>query len=356
MSERHVVRRLIGLVIAIASIGSAAVATYFVLQEIDQSPRTDVAEISAPTVHVSATVPGRIVSVAVRNNAAVQKGDVLFQVDPEPYQLRLNQAQAELRAAQSEVEQGGRNIATEQTNADVADKQIERARINVDLAKQTLDRLEPLLPKGYVTAQQVDQARTAYNDAQVSLAQALQQSQGANQIIGTLDTRKAQVDVAQAAVALAQRDLDNTTVRAPFDGKVTGLEVAPGEYVVTAQSVFTLIDTSHWEAVAFFRETELDAIRLGSAADVFVMADRSQRITGEVESIGWGVRSEESANILGLPIVSSSLNWVRVAKRFPVYVKLHEPPQELMRIGASAIVIVGRPSAGAGADAEQPSP
>jgi len=356
MSERHVVRRLIGLVIAIASIGSAAVATYFVLQEIDQSPRTDVAEISAPTVHVSATVPGRIVSVAVRNNAAVQKGDVLFQVDPEPYQLRLNQAQAELRAAQSEVEQGGRNIATEQTNADVADKQIERARINVDLAKQTLDRLEPLLPKGYVTAQQVDQARTAYNDAQVSLAQALQQSQGANQIIGTLDTRKAQVDVAQAAVALAQRDLDNTTVRAPFDGKVTGLEVAPGEYVVTAQSVFTLIDTSHWEAVAFFRETELDAIRLGSAADVFVMADRSQRISGEVESIGWGVRSEESANILGLPIVSSSLNWVRVAKRFPVYVKLHEPPQELMRIGASAIVIVGRAPAGAGADAEQPSP
>jgi len=354
MNGGHVIKRLIGLVIAVVSFVAAVVGIYFSLNEINSSPRTDVAEISAPTIHVSPTVPGRIVSIAVQNNASVKKGDVLFQIDPQPYQLRLDQAQAELRAAQSEVEQGGRNIATAQSNADVAAKQIERARFNAELARQTLERLEPLLPKGYVTAQQVDQARTAYNDAQVSLAQALQQSQGANQIIGTLDTRKAQVDVAQAAVALAQRDLDNTTVRAPFDGKVTGLEVAPGEYVVTAQSVFTLIDTSHWEAVAFFRETELDAIRLGSAADVFVMADRSQRISGEVESIGWGVRSEESANILGLPIVSSSLNWVRVAKRFPVYVKLHEPPQELMRIGASAIVIVGRPPAGA--DAEQPSP
>jgi len=341
MKGENTVRRLIGLLIAVSSIGAAAIGTYFVLNEINRSPRTDVAEISAPTIQVSATVPGRIVSIAVSNNAAVKKGDVLFQIDPEPYQLRLNQAQAELRAAQSEVAQGGRNIATAQSNADVAAKQIERARFNAELARQTLERLEPLLPKGYVTAQQVDQARTAYSDAQVSLDQALQQSEGATQVIGTLDTRKAQVEVAEAAVALAQRDLDNTTVRAPFDGKVTGLEMAPGNYVLTAQSVFTLIDTSRWEAVAFFRETELDAIRLGSRADVFVMADRSRRIEGIVESIGWGVRSEESANILGLPVVSSSLNWVKVAKRFPVYIHLEEPPAELMRIGSTAIVIVG---------------
>jgi len=343
MNGGHVIKRLIGLAIAVVSFVAAVVGIYFSLNEINSSPRTDVAEISAPTIHVSPTVPGRIVSIAVQNNASVKKGDVLFQIDPQPYQLRLDQAQAELRAAQSEVEQGGRNIATAQSNADVAAKQIERARFNAELARQTLERLEPLLPKGYVTAQQVDQARTAYSDAQVSLDQALQQSQGATQVIGTLDTRKAQVDVAEATVALAQRDLDNTTVRAPFDGKVTGLEMAPGEYVITAQSIFTLIDTSGWEAVAFFRETELDAIRLGSRADVFVMADRSRRIQGEVESIGWGVRSGESANILGLPIVSSSLNWVKVAKRFPVYVKLHEPPADLMRIGSTAIVIVGQP-------------
>ena len=95
----------------------------------------------------------------------------------------------------------------------MAQKQIERAQNNADLARQTLDRLEPLLSKGFVTAQQVDQARTAVSDALVSLDQALKQSEGASEVIGTLDTRQAQVDTAKATVALAKRDLENTTVK-----------------------------------------------------------------------------------------------------------------------------------------------
>src|SRR5690606_34926200 len=132
------------------------------------NPRSDVAEIEAPVIQLSSTVPGRIISIPVANNDAVKAGDTLFQIDPEPYRLRLEQAQAELRATQSELAQGERNIATEQSNADVAQKQIERAQFNADLARQTLERLEPLLDRGFVTAQQVDQARTAYNDSLVS--------------------------------------------------------------------------------------------------------------------------------------------------------------------------------------------
>ena len=235
-----------------------------------------------------------------------------------------------------------------QYNAEVAQKQIERAQNNADLAKQTLDRLEPLLSKGFVTAQQVDQARTAYSDALVSLDQALQQSEGASTVIGTLDTRQAQVDTARAMVALARRDLDNTTVRAPFDGLVVGLTIPVGEFVISGQAVFSMIDTSQWEAVAYFRETELPAIRIGDSANVFVMADPERPIPGTVISMGWGIRSEEAVTVLGLPVVSSSLNWVKVAKRFPVYVHLDDPPEDLMRVGASAIVAVSGPAETAG--------
>ncbi len=333
---RAVLGKLIGYGVFIAT----AVLIYLAWSLGAANPRSDVAEIEAPVVQISSTVPGRVVAISVANNDAVKKGDVLFQIDPEPYQLRLAQAQAELRATQSELVQGQRNIATEQANAEVAQKQIERAQFNADLARQTLERLEPLLERGFVTAQQVDQARTAYNDALVSLDQALQQSQGATQIIGTLDTRQAQVDTAAATVALAQRDLDNTVIRAPFDGIVTGLTMPAGEYVVTGQTVFAMIDTSKWEAVAFFRETELPNIALGDAAEVFVMADTRQPIRGTVVAIGWGVRSADAATILGLPIVSNSLNWVKVAKRFPVYVELHAPPPDLMRVGASAVVVL----------------
>jgi len=334
-------RAILGKIIGYAVFAATAVLIYLAWSTGLANPRSDVAEIEAPVIQISSTVPGRIVSIPVANNDAVKKGDILLRIDPEPYRLRLEQAQAELRAAQSEVAQGERNIATEQSNADVAQKQIERAQFNADLAKQTLDRLEPLLDKGFVTAQQVDQARTAYSDAQVSLDQALQQSQSASQVIGTLDTRQAQVYTATATVALARRDLDNTTLRAPFDGVVTGLTMPAGQYVVTGQTVFAMIDTSHWEAVAFFRETELPGIAVGDAAEVFVMADARVPVRGTVSAIGWGVRSADAATILGLPIVSNSLNWVKVAKRFPVYVELHEPPAGLMRVGASAVVVVG---------------
>jgi multidrug efflux system membrane fusion protein len=335
-------RRIAALVIAGLAVVGAAAEIFAVAVAIDRSPRTDAAEIDAPVVHISPSTPGRVVTVGVADNAAVKRGDVLFAVDPTPYKLRVDLAQAEVDAAQSEVDQGGRNLAGERANATVADEQIRRARENLALAQQSLDRLIPLLPKGYVTAQQVDQATTARNDAAVSLQQAEAQSSGANQVIGTLETRRAQLAAAQATLTLAERDLADTVVRAPFDGKATGFHLVAGEYVVTGQPLGSLIDTAGWRAVADFRETDIGRIRPGDKAYVFVMADRNRLIRGEVEGVGWGVRSDETANVLGLPFVARSLNWVRVAQRFPVTVKLVDPPQELMRIGESAVVVLRR--------------
>jgi multidrug efflux system membrane fusion protein len=256
--------------------------------------------------------------------------------------LRVDLAKAEVEAAQSEVDQGGRNIAGERADATVADEQIRRARDNLALAEQSIARLIPLLPKGCGAAQQVDQATTARDDALVSLRQAEVQSSGANQVVGTLETRRAQLAAAEAQLALAERDLADTMVRAPYDGRVTGFHLVEGEYVVTGQPLGSLIDTSRWRAVANFRETDLDRIRPGDKAYAFVTTDRNCLIRGEVEGIGWGVRSDETANVLGLPFVARSLNWLRVAQRYPVTVRLDDSPQALMRIGESAVVVLRR--------------
>lgn len=341
MSETRSALPVVGKIVGWGIVIGAIAAVVAVVRDTESHPRTDAAEIDAPIVHVSASVPGRIVEFRVENNAAVKKGDTLFIVDPEPYRLRAEQARAEVKAAESEVAQGERNLSGQEANASVASEQIRRARENVALAEKTLERLVPLLPDGYVSAQQVDQARTTRNDARISLEQALTQSRGAHDVIGTLETRKAQLEAARATQALAERDLANTVVKAPFDGKVTGLKLAVGEWVVTGQTLATLIDTSRWEASANFRETELAAVRVGNKADVFVMSDPKRRLRGVVEGIGWGVRSDEAANLMGLPIVSRSLNWVRVARRYPVSIRLIDPPDDLMRIGASAVVIVG---------------
>ena len=158
--------------------------------------------------------------------------------------MRVDLAKAEVDAAQSEVDQGGRNIAGERANATVADEQIRRARDNLALAQQSLDRLIPLLPKGYVTAQQVDQATTARDDARSRCKQAEAQSSGANQVIGTLETRRAQLAAARGdAGARRARPRRHGGARA-FDGRVTGFHLVAGEYVVTGQPLGSLIDTS----------------------------------------------------------------------------------------------------------------
>ncbi|PID95754.1 MAG: multidrug transporter [Alphaproteobacteria bacterium] len=314
----------------------------YALRQAEHRPHTDAAQVSAPIIRLSTTVPGRVVEVMVENNQLVNAGDPLFRVDPEPYELELVRAQAALATAQSELAQGQRNLELERSNAEVADNQIARARNNLALAQQTLARLEPLLSSGYVTAQEVDTARTSVSDALVTLEQALAHAEGTREFVGTLDTRLAQVDLTRASVALAERNLRNTVLYAPVTGRVTGLTLNAGEYVVTGTVLFSLVDTAHWHVTALFRETDLPVIREGSEAQVFLLAAPDTPIKGTVTGIGWAIRSGEEAHIMGLPAVANRIDWVRTARRFPVEVLLHDPPADLTRVGISASVrIVG---------------
>jgi multidrug efflux system membrane fusion protein len=145
----------------------------------------------------------------------------------------------------------------------------------------------------------------------------------------------------EAALAIARRALEDTTVRAPHSGRVVGLTVSTGEMIAPSQTLFTLINTDEWFAVANFRENDLQAIAEGDCATVFSMIDRRQPIRGVVQGIGSGVLDTGRINLpRSLPYVERSLTWVKVAQRFPVRVRLEEPPQGLMRLGATAVVEV----------------
>ncbi|GAB4068498.1 multidrug transporter subunit MdtN [Ancylobacter sonchi] len=334
-------RSLFGSSVAALIIVGAVFAGWRYLDMAEDRPLSEDAVLTANIVNIASTVPGRIVTLAVAENQKVAKGDLLFTVDPEPYRLAADQARADLKIAEATRDGQRRTIAAEQSNAAIAGEQINRARTNLALAEQTLARLTPLLPKGYVTAQQVDDARTARDDARTSLAQAVKQAEAADSLVSTLDASEALVEARRAALAIAERSLANTEVRAPHDGRVVGLTTTTGQIVAPGQSVFTLIDTSNWYASASFRETELPAIAVGDCARVFALADRSVSIAGTVQGISWGVISEDVLNLpRALPYVPKSLNWVRIQQRFPVRIRLIDPPEDLMRIGASAVAIV----------------
>jgi len=329
--------RVLGLGIVVIAIGLAAYVVYY----LDQSPRTDDAFVRADTIGVAPQVSGRIVSLRVHDNQAVKKGDVLFEIDPIPYQHTLERARAALDSLQKQIGLTQRDVRAQQFGAAAARANIERADAQAKQAGDTLGRIEPLLAKEYVTAEQVDQARTAKRAAEAALQVAQRDAERAAAAVSGVDALVAKLGELRAAVATAEYDLSQTVMRAPFDGRVINLDIAQGEFAATGRPLFTLIDTQNWYVIANFRETALKSIQPGMKAEVYLMSDPSRRFAGSVHSIGFGVFPEEggsSAN--GLPKVPRDINWVRVAQRFPVRIRVDAPPADLFRIGASAVALI----------------
>jgi len=328
-----------GKLIALAIVVLAILLSIYAWHRTVRFPSSDDAGLDADMVHVASPVGGRISRILVSENQHVAKGDVLFEIDPVPYRLAVAQATADLELAQAALGTRRRTIATAHANAAIASEQTARTEQNYALTARTVERLRPLAADGYVPKQQLDQAEVAQRDAAVSLKQANVQRAAAAKAVGTEDDATATVRAREAALAIAQRALDDTVVRAPHDGRVSGLTVLSGEVVIPNQSLFLLVHTGEWFAVANFRETQLADIRLGDCATVYSMIDRGHAMRGKVEGIGIGITDTERLNLpRSLPYVQPSVNWVHVAKRFPVRIKLEEPPETLARVGASATV------------------
>jgi multidrug efflux system membrane fusion protein len=312
---------------------------FLIHRHASRHPESDDASIDAEVVHMAASVGGRLVELRVEENSKVKKGDLLFRLDPETYALLENQAQANLDIALAALDTRRRVVTSEVLNARVAADQETRAKTNYELMQRSTERLRPLAGKAYVPAQEFDRAQTTQKDAATSLAQANLQRQMAEKNIGSDSGALAAVKAAEAALAIAQKAVKDSEVYAPQDGRIVGLSVREGEMVAPAQSLFTLIATEEWHAVANFRESELPHIQEGDCATVFSMIDRTHPIHGKVDGLGWGVMDTDRINLpRSAPLVEKSLNWVRVAQRFPVRIKLEEPPEMLMRLGASAVV------------------
>jgi multidrug efflux system membrane fusion protein len=334
--------RLFGAAFTLGAIVAAIVGAVMVVQRLEHRPRTDDAFIDADVVHMAPDVSGRVVALNVRNNQEIRAGDVLFTIDPEPYRLQLAQARAHLLGLQATLAVTADQVASQTSKAEAANAGIGSAQALLALATSTLTRMEPLLPRGFVTAEQVDQARTSKRTAQIALEQARQQAQEARQGVSSTKPTEQQIEAAKSSLALAERNLRLTEVRSPCTGVVTGLQTAVGEYGQAGHPLFTIIDIEHWYAVGNFRETELNGIRAGQRARVYVLSAPNQPVDGVVESLGAGVSPDEGISIGGLPRVPRSLSWVRIAQRFPVRVLIQSPPQDLMRLGASAVIVIDR--------------
>ncbi|WP_395024495.1 multidrug transporter subunit MdtN [Comamonas odontotermitis] len=335
-------KSLFPLVLVLLAIGAVTYAIW----RTETSPRTDDAYAFADTVSIVPEVSGRIIEMKVRDNQLVKPGDVLFQIDPRPFEAALNVSKNQLLVLDKQIELTQRSVNAQALNARSVNANVEAARANAQQAADSLKRIEPLLGQGFASAEEVDRARTAQKASQAQLQAALLQGQTAVAGIQGVDAIIAQKSVIEAQMEAESLRLEYATVTAPFMGRVTSLDTKVGQYVSPAKAVFTLIDAEEWYVMANFREGDLKDVRPGTRATVYLLSDTKRTYEAEVDSIAWGVNPSEGNSLLGgLPRVSKSINWVHVSQRFPVKVKVLEPDPELFRLGASATVILHKNSA-----------
>ena len=326
--------RITAIVLTLAAIALGG----FVIWRIDSAPRTDDAYAYADTISVAPEVSGRIEQLLVRDNQSVKQGEVLFRIDPRPYQEALNKAEAARVALDKEIELTQRTVDSQKFAAAAAASGIDRARATARQASDTLERMLPLLGKSFISAEQVDQARTAKSASAAQLEAALQDGRRATAAISGVDALVARREGLKAERELARLNLDDATVRAPFDGRVLGLRTTAGQHASAGHPLFTLADTGKWYVIANFRENELPRIAPGREARVYLLNQPGKPYRGVVESVGYGVYPEDGgAETTGLPHVARSINWVRVAQRFPVRILIDKPDPAAFRIGASAV-------------------
>ena len=285
------IRKIVTLIIA----AGAVLITLYVWGIVERHPRTDDAAARANVVGIAPRVSGQTIKLNVQDNQAVKKGDVLFEIDPEDYRLVLEKAKAELATVDRQLAQ----------------------------AQDTLHRMEPLLPHGFETAENIDKARTA------------------------VTTLEAQREGAIATINLEELHLSYCKVIAPFDGRVINLNISAGAHVTAGVPVFSLLDTTKWYVIANFREAEIRHMAPGTEAIVYLSSAPNQRFRGKVQGIGWAVKPEGELDLppSGVPYIKRELNWVRVAQRFPVRIEVENPDQDLFRMGASAVAIIKGPAA-----------
>jgi multidrug efflux system membrane fusion protein len=390
----------LGRIVSISIIVAAVISGLVLIAETNRYPRTDDAEVFANFIGIAPQVDGPITRLAVQDNAFIKQGEVLFEIDPRPYEYALQKANSDLNTLEGQIIDQRRTIASQESavgaarantdsaaaNVDRAAAAVNEAKANVVSAKAALDaanaellyttnnyhRIEPLLAKQFVTVDQVDLARTAVTSkeqevgqrhAQVLLAEAQVQSaqaqyeqakavveQSHSQLgqsqhsVLTIDPLTAQREGRASAIRTAEYNLNNCKVYSPFDARVTNLNISQGAYAHTGQQVFTLIDTRVWWAVANFRETQLHRIHPGMHADVYVLSRPSIKYDGVVDSVGFGVQPDSTLvgrfSSTGLPDVQRSLNWVHLATRFPVRVRINAPESEPFRLSESAVVVM----------------
>jgi membrane fusion protein (multidrug efflux system) len=287
------------------------------------SVSTDDAQIRQDIVSVSPQVNGQVVEVLVRNGARVKRGDLLFRIDPQPYRVALEQAQATLASAQLQTQ-------VLRTTAAGTGGDIMGAEANLAIKRNAFGRQQALLKQGFTTRADYEDALNEVRSAETQLSDA--RARAANASAAVAPGEQPQIAQARAAVDKAKLDLSRTDIRAPMDGVIENADkLQVGQMAVLGVGMLSLVHSTTAWVEANFKEKDVGRMVPGQRAEIQVDAYGSQKFPAHVQSIGAGTGSEFSL----LPAQNANGNWVKVTQRVPVRIAFNDVPSKPLIAGLS---------------------
>ena len=319
--------------------------------------------VRAQVVQIAPRVSGPLVRVPIQNNQLVKKGDLLFEIDPSTFQATVNLARAQLdnmrdivQSLADQVEGLKGKVAQRQAEISQAKFEVEGSAAEAENLRIIFERAKELRAEGVNSQRDLDDRSTAYQVALVRLGEARAKVSQTTAALAQAedDLARGLADLgapgednprlrrAAADLELAQLNLDFTKVWAPTDGYVTNLQLHVGDSAVANQPMLAVIDANSFYVQAFFRETFVGNFQKGDRAVVTLMSYPDTPLEGSVDSVGWGIAQQNgSTGFEQLPTVKPTFEWIRLAQRLPVMVRIEKVPDNIkLRAGTTASVVV----------------
>ena len=289
---------------------------------------TDNAQVKQDIVSVSAQVNGPITQVAVKNGDQVKRGQLLFRIDPAPFKVALEQAEAQLAAARLQTTQLRTQAAG--TGADITG-----AQANLAIKRNALGRQSALLKQGFTTRSDYEDALNEVRSAETQLADA--RARAANAQSAIAPGEQPSIAQAQAAVDKARLDLSRTEIRAPMDGIVANADrLQVGQMAVTGVGMLSVVRSQQAWIEANFKEKDVGKMIPGQKVKIEIDAYPGTDFEGHVQSVGAGTGSEFAL----LPAQNANGNWVKVTQRVPTRIAFDGKPGKPLIAGLSTTVTV----------------
>jgi membrane fusion protein, multidrug efflux system len=312
------------VVLGLALVLGVLFTTAYVIRSSSRAT-TDDAYIEGRIHSISAKISGTVTKVYVNDNQGVKRSDLLLEIDPEDYQLKVNEAQAALDAQKSKLIDAEAGIKTAAANLQIQEITFNQARLD-------LQRAEALFKDGVITREKHEKATTAWNlaEAQVKAAQEmLEKARSVKALEESVVKQK------EASLQIAQRNLSYTKVFASSDGYITGKSVEAGNQVQAGQPLMAVVALDDIWLVANYKETQLKNVKPGQSVEIKVDTYPGKKFTGRVESIMAGTGAVFSL----FPPENALGNYVKVVQRVPVKIAFDQgsDSRHILRIGMSCV-------------------